>query len=147
MEIKKTIGKLGSLAKQKAQTTFTKENARHTLHEMKETTGEVIHEASKVRDKAANYAEKVDRNTSTSWLINSPQGHVRHEEAESFMFGSKFERTEHHKGSLFYEGKGIKHKKVKPSKQTIVININSKSKKRSRRKKRQAQFSPRFGLY
>lgn len=121
MEFKKSIGKMGSLAKsgaykaganlkEEAKETFTKENAKHFLHEARETTGTVIHEGSKAADKLATYGARVDRNASQSWLLNRPP-------------------------------KQAVHRKVKPTNRTIVININSRS-----TKKRRHHSKLRYGL-
>ena len=140
MSVRKVIGKMGSLAKTTAQkagtaikesakTKITKENIKQAASNVKHEAGEVVHSAGQLRDKAVVYAERVDNNTRNSMLLNSSGVHGRHEVAESFLFGSQYERRE--------------HRKAKTSKQVIVIKVPAKTKKRrSKRKKRSSAFVP-----
>lgn len=105
LELKKSIGKMGSMVKSGAKVTFTKDNVKHAAKaaytETKHIAGEAAREGSKAATHLADYGARVDHNASQSWLLNGPP------------------QKEH-------------HQKAKPHRQTIVININDRSHRRRR---------------
>jgi hypothetical protein len=154
VEIKKAIGKMGHLArsgakkagsmvKDSAKETFTKENAPKAYNVVKEKAGNVVHEADEVRDRAVDYSERVNKNTKSSSLFD-----MGHQRSESLLFGGGLERREHRSGKHtsygIFGSSSSEPKERKPHKRngtTIVVHVNQGQGKSRRRKKRRSHLS------
>ncbi len=138
--LKKTIGKMGSLAKtgvEKAGRVVKSEynHAKAEYPETKRKVGKAVAKADRIANRGLDYAERVRDNASESSLFKETESHHgRHEQSERFFIGADYERAEHRRP---------RNNKRRHSGQTIVINVNGNSgrKKKRQRSNNQAGFS------
>ena len=132
--LKKSIGKMGSLAKTGASRVgqAVKEEyqqAKEEYPEVRRRAGKAYNKAGKIANRGLDYAERVRNNASESKLFGDTTSHSRHEKSERSFFGSDYEEAEHRKPSR--------------SGQTIVIHVNGKG---NRRKKKRQHTNRRSGF-
>ena len=130
MGLKKTIGKMGALAKtgavragQAVKSEY--EQTKADYPETKRKVGRAINKADRLANRGLDYATRVRDNTSRSRLFTEPvESHGRHEESERFFMGPTYEQAEH-------------KRKPQPKRggQTIVIHVNNNGRRKKRKSK------------